>query len=253
MKEIEGFLYREIYLKKNSFGTFLAQFINPALYLILYATTMTGVLSSITYAGQKCNYFIFTLPGFISLQTFMVFPFVGSLVASDRRFGLIRTFFISRGTPAKYFFAKIILEGTITLGEILLMILVGFIFSGFLPSVPNALLMLLAVILSFLFWLSLGILFGLYITDEVARAAILTITNLPVLFTAPIFYPIESAPTWISVMAFFNPLRYYVDAVRDSMLGCLSFITMITVIVMSLFVMLISYFILQKMCLVSRD
>jgi ABC-2 type transport system permease protein len=243
---IEGFVYREFNLKRASLGTFLAQLINPVIYVVFFATSMSGLLASVEYRGQTYNYFIFVLPGLLTLQTFLVFPFVGSLVASDKRFGLIRTFFISKGTPSKYVLGKIIVEGAVVFVECFFMLAIGFLFSGFLPLISNLLLMSIMIGLAFLFWLSLGILFGLFVKGEVSRAAILTLTNLPVLFTSPMFYTLNEVPAWVSIGALINPLRYHVDSIRDAMFGILSPTTFIIVLVMSSLTLLISLLILKK-------
>lgn len=249
---IEGFIYREFSIKKVSVGAFLAQLINPAIYVIFYATSMSGLLSSVIYQGQSYSYFVYVLPGLISLQAFLVFPFVGSLVASDKRFGLIRTFFISKGTPSRYMFGKIVVEGAVVFGECLFMMLIGLAFSGFLPQALNILLMFIIVSISFVFWLSLGMLFGLFVKGEVTRAAILTLTNLPVLFTSPMFYTLDEAPSWVSTIAILNPLRYHVDAIRDSLFGTLSLDTLIAVIAMSFLSILVTHRILKKTSTTSK-
>jgi len=237
MSVLEGFIYREIVMKKQSIGSFLGQLITPALYLGLFVTALSGGMPYISYHGTKISYMLYVLPGIIGVQMVYAFPYVAAIVYNDRRFGLLRSFFIAKGTPPMYFLGKLIAEGfTLTL-TVCFLLVISSIF-GYSPSLPNLILMTIISIPVFVFWFSFGIIVGLKIRRETTRSAVFTLLNLPLMFTAPIFYDVQS--TWLAGVSAFNPLTYQVIAIRDSLIfGDINWliITLITLICVATFIL----------------
>jgi ABC-2 type transport system permease protein len=60
-----------------------------------------------------------------------------------------------------------------------------------------------------------GALMGALIHSYSQRDLILSLVNLPIILTAPIFFSIDSAPIFLQVMAMLNPLTYQANLLRD--------------------------------------
>lgn len=60
---------------------------------------------------------------------------------------------------------------------------------------------------------------GALIQSYSQRDLILSLVNLPIILTAPIFFSLESAPMFLKVMATVNPLTYQANLLRDLVQG----------------------------------
>lgn len=247
MSILEGFLYREFAMKKESLSIFLSQLITPAIYLVLFVTSLSSIFATIEYRGKETPYLLFVLPGLIGFQVYFVFPFVASLISNDRRFGMLRTFFIAKGTPLQYVLAKYIAEGILVFGQCLLLLFLGIVLSNKSFSGTTIVPFFFVVFLSYLFWASLGIIAGLFITKETTRTMVFTTINLPLVFTAPVFYDLRQVPIWIQGASYLNPLRYQVSAMRDILItGTFSPTDILMLLILTIVVVSFSYYLLTR-------
>jgi ABC-2 type transport system permease protein len=216
MGVLEGFIHRELAMKRQAMGAFLGQMITPSLYLALFVTALSGNIPYMAYGGREVPYVLYVLPGIVAIQMLYTFPYVASVVFNDRRFGLIRSFFIARGKPHMYLLGKLLAEGFVLLLTLLLLIGMCALITGYLPSAYSALLLIAVGLPTFVFWLSLGTMLGLVLRRETTRAAVFTLLNLPLIFTAPVFYDVGT--TWLRYVSSINPLTYQVMALREAFL-----------------------------------
>ncbi|MDE1654499.1 ABC transporter permease [Actinotignum schaalii] len=63
-------------------------------------------------------------------------------------------------------------------------------------------------------WVGLGAAVGALVNSYEARDMLSTFTTLPVVLSAPLFYELSSAPTYLQVIARCNPLTYHVQWMR---------------------------------------
>jgi ABC-2 type transport system permease protein len=63
-------------------------------------------------------------------------------------------------------------------------------------------------------WVGFGAAAGARIQSYSKRDLVITLTSLPVVFAAPLFYPLDSAPQYIKWLSAANPLTYQVAWLR---------------------------------------
>jgi ABC-2 type transport system permease protein len=187
-------------------------FSTPILYLALF----TPLLRKLTGSGglPVGNVMDLFLPGILSLLAFSSGITQGFSTIFELKGGVIERF---RVTPASRF---AILIGPVLASMLMMLVfdaVVVAIGAGFGFSVHWAGLGVLAVLLALLV-----ICMGAFsvatalITKEISGfAAIVNGVNLPVLLLAGVLLPISLGPTWMRVIAHFNPLYYLVQASRD--------------------------------------
>lgn len=81
--------------------------------------------------------------------------------------------------------------------------------------------LLLAVSLTLalsVFWPALGLTVTAIISNYQQRDMVITLMMLPLVFSAPIFYPVEGASRYIQWISRLNPLTYQVEVVREAFL-----------------------------------
>jgi ABC-2 type transport system permease protein len=181
-------------------------FSTPILYLALF----TPLLKNVVPGGHVLDVF---LPGILALLAFASGISAGFNTIFELQAGVIERL---RVTPASRF--------AILIGPILASALMMFVFDivvvavgvGFGFNVHLAGLLVLAVLLFALMAIVAAFSVAIaLITREISSfAAIVNGINLPILLLAGVLLPISLGPSWLRVLAHFNPLYYLVDAAR---------------------------------------
>jgi ABC-2 type transport system permease protein len=187
-------------------------FSTPVLYLALFMPLLQNLsgIPGLHLSGNVLNLF---LPGILALLAFASGMGTGYSTIFELKDGVIERL---RVTPASRF--------AILTAPILASMMLMFAFDAFVVG--------LSLSLGFsIHWLGLGVLvvmLGLLMAIMAAFsiavalitrgisgfAAIINALNLPVLLLAGVLLPISLAPSWVRIMAHFNPLYYAVQASR---------------------------------------
>ncbi|WP_461863473.1 ABC transporter permease [Thermococcus sp.] len=212
-----GFIYREISLKKEAIGGFISQFLTPLMYFLFFAFSLSRTVN-FEYHGKTISYLLYVLPGIIAIQIFYSYPVVSSTTFNDVRFGIIRTSLLGGGTLSGYILAKILVESSVVILVSLFLVLIGILFINLSISLATLFQFIIYLIISTMFWISVGIVTGVKIRGELTRNMIFALLNLPIIFTSPVFYLEGSAPAWIQILGKINPLTYHVVGLRGILL-----------------------------------
>jgi ABC-2 type transport system permease protein len=186
-------------------------FSTPILYLALFTPLLRRLVGSGGLpTGNVLDLF---LPGILSLLAFASGMGPGFSTVFELKAGVIERF---RVTPASRF--------AILIGPILATVVMMFVFdvvvvaagAAFGFSVHWAGLAVLAVLLGLMLIImaAFAIATALITRDISSFAAIANGINLPVLLLAGVLLPISLGPSWMRVIAHFNPLFYLVQASR---------------------------------------
>jgi ABC-2 type transport system permease protein len=186
-------------------------FSTPILYLALF----TPLLKHLAGSGglPTGNVLDLFLPGILALLAFASGAGSGFGTIFELKAGVIERF---RVTPASRF---AILIGPILASMVMMLVFdavvvaVGF---GFGFSVHWAGLAVLVVLLGLLMIIMAAFSTATaLVTKEISGfAAVINGVNLPILLLAGVLLPISLGPTWMRVLAHFNPLYYLVQASR---------------------------------------
>jgi ABC-2 type transport system permease protein len=186
-------------------------FSTPILYLALF----TPLLKHLAGSGglPTGNVLDLFLPGILALLAFASGAGSGFGTIFELKAGVIERF---RVTPASRF---AILIGPILASMVMMLVFdavvvaVGF---GFGFSVHWAGLAVLVVLLGLLMIIMAAFSTATaLVTKEISGfAAVINGINLPILLLAGVLLPISLGPTWMRVLAHFNPLYYLVQASR---------------------------------------
>ena len=194
-------------------------FSTPILYLALFTPLLKHLVGSGGLpTGNVLDLF---LPGILSLLAFATGIGPGFNTIFELKAGVIERF---RVTPASRF--------AILIGPILASMLMMLVFDaavvaiafGFGFSVHWAGIAVLAVLLGLLMvTVAAWSIATALVTKEISGfAAIANGINLPILLLAGVLLPISLGPSWMRVLAHFNPLYYLVQASRVLAAGTLS-------------------------------
>ena len=184
----------------------------PILYLTLFSPLLKNFAGAPGFPSTNImNTFV---PGMLILTAFYNGLFAGWGVIDELRSGVIERF---RVTPCSRFamLAGTVLRDLVTVViQNLFFILLALLF-GFHFHIGGMLLLFVLFSLVLLTTSTLANTLGLITKSEDKLAPIIQGITLPITLLSGMLLPMELAPTWLRIIAYFNPLYYVVVAARD--------------------------------------
>jgi ABC-2 type transport system permease protein len=189
----------------------LNSLLTPVIYLVLFAPLLKKLVGVPGLsAGNVLNVFI---PGLLVIVAFFGGLFVGYNMIDEVRNGVIERF---RVTPTSRFalLAGRVLRDMVNMLVIVTVFVVISIPLGFSPDWLGMAIFVPLLCMVLISMSSFGNALGLLLRDEDRLSPIVQGINLPILLLSGMLLPMEIAPTWLQVLAHFNPAYYAVEAGR---------------------------------------
>jgi ABC-2 type transport system permease protein len=220
MTELRGFYalwLREVKRYLRDRVRIVSSFVQPLLWLVIFGT---GISFSAIGLSVKSQDYIF--PGIIGQTLLFTSMFMGISVIWDREFGFLKEILVAPISRMSIFLGKMFGDSTDAVIQGILVFLLGILLG--IPLNAVMFLEILPIMLLTTFGLvSLGLTIASFIENLESFGAIQSFINLPLFFLSGALFPISgrSVPSWLRIVANFNPLTYCVDALRTVTLGVL--------------------------------
>lgn len=236
LKGIYALWYREtkVFLRERS--RVISSIINPLLWLLIIG----GGLGSVVSFGD-INYQTFIYPGVLIQTVLFSSVFFGVYIVWDKKIDFMKEVLVSPMRRTSLFVGKILGGSTDTLMQVLILFVIGFIFTavGILPGLH---LTLFSVVVSLAFLLvatvglvSIGLILGSQMESPEGFQLIISFLIFPLFFLSGALFPITNPPSWLAPFIFVNPVTYAVDGIRGVMLGISRFPLLFDFALVSLF------------------
>src|SRR5690625_104880 len=186
----------------------------PLAYLLLLGAGVSGLASG--NAGDTSQFVSMLAdiaPGVIAMQANAPFATMMYRYQGERHSGLLGLKLVQGVSPLTYLISMTTVPVLQYLGQSLVVI-AGTWALGVRLSLLQVTAWLAFGIPAAVTWACLGGWLAFLIRRQNTRMAITSMISLPLVFSAPIFYPLESMPTYLRVMATVNPLTYQVELMR---------------------------------------
>lgn len=188
----------------------------PILYLLLFAP----LLETLATNGMlgSTNALSLFVPGMLPIIAFSTGLFTGFGMIDEIRSGVIERFRVSPASRFSILLGPVLFDVCAVIFQSLLFIVIALPF-GFRASIPGLAVLFVLLILLTLITSSFGNALGLITKSEDHYAPIVHGINLPILLLSGTLLPMSLAPSWIKVLAHFNPVYYVVEASRALAVG----------------------------------
>jgi ABC-2 type transport system permease protein len=151
--------------------------------------------------------------GFIAFRSATA---VLSDVSNDRKWGILAIFGLYGGSVGSYLLSIVLFAGVVFLAQVL--VVAGVAAMLFDPSdlfeqfwTISAIGLMLS-----LGWIGIGVAVGARVDSYARRDFLVTLSALPMVLSAPIFFPLEDANAFVRGVSLANPLSYQVSWLRDA-------------------------------------
>lgn len=203
-------------------SVYLSRLVEPVAYFVFLVAGISGMVSNADFT----NYAMYALTGIFCLLAFRTFTFTVSDVSNDRKWGVYAIFNMQDGRPSAYLLTITVVSAIVFFVQVGILVLAWGITGGMNVSGNSFVLVLKGVGVGFFIvggWTGLGAAIGALVDSYSSRDMISTLTSLPIVLSAPLFYTLDSAPRYLVLIAQINPLTYHVKWVRDADASSLAF------------------------------
>ena len=187
----------------------------PILFLLALGY---GIGSVYKKAGQG-NYIEFLVPGIIIQTLLFSGVFWGIQILFDKRFGFLKEMLVAPVSRIRILLGNALGGSTISLMQGVMVFIIAAIL-GFRPHdwllLPVA--FLIMVVLSITLT-SFGAGIASMVEDFQGFQGINNFLIFPLFFLSGALYPLTSAPDWLRILGYINPLSYSVDALRWALIN----------------------------------
>ena len=178
----------------------------PAAYLGLLGVGLSSVLG-----GE--SYLAWVLPGVVVMQALSGMSRIMARTVTERRWGLA-AFKLQAGISASAYVIGMLTPGIAAfVGQAVIILVLGARL-GVWFGVMTSVLVVTGGCVAAVFWECLGYCVAAAIRSYQTRDFLLTVIVMPLTFSAPVFYSLDSVPTFLRLIARVNPLTYQVELVR---------------------------------------
>lgn len=174
-------------------------------------------LKSHSVRSKSLRYIDFLVPGIIAmtLMNSALFGLGGTIVGYRER-GILRRLKVTPQPLTQFIAAQISNQLIFSIIRALLLILVAKLLFG-VNMVGNWGLLFLVVIIGSLTFVTLAFTIASFSKNREVADTLGNIITMPMMFLGGVFFPVDSAPSWIKPVIRVLPLRYLADAMRDVM------------------------------------
>ncbi|PAF07512.1 ABC transporter permease [Shouchella clausii] len=230
----------------------LSQIIQPIMYFLFLVMGIGSSIGLIHYGNITVRYEVYALVGVMGLLITNQMTQTIYRTTIDKRWGLLPLKFLSGIKPFYYIIGMSTYPMIGFLFQSCLLYILALV-AGFSINVLSFIFAVTIAVTALLFWTSLGILMTVFINDYQRRDTIIAMFILPIGFSAPTFYLMESVPFYINVIAYLNPLTYQITAIRSALFGDLQVNFVFVSLSLSFLSIVISSLVLMKTKLVVKE
>ena len=174
-------------------------------------------ISAVPVSVTDISYIDFFVPGILAMAI-MNAGVIGlsTTFVSYRERGILRRIKVTPFPLTNFIVARILTQLIVAVAQAV--ILIGLAWAVFdLDVRGNPLLILLAIIIGALAFLSIGFAISGFARNAETAASYANLITFPMLFLSGVFFGVDAAPTWLHPITRVLPLRFLVDALREPM------------------------------------
>lgn len=215
---LRAIVYREFLLLTRNRTNLLLAVLPTAIYLLLFATSLTKLVGSVTYQGISVGYAEFAIPAIMLSSMLAATTTTGTSLFQEEMGGMAVELWSYPMSRAGYIAGKILATTGLVIAQSVAALLVGvLLFDLGWPLANWAALGAGTVVVSLTFN-GLYLLFASLVRDFQRFMVLINVLGPFLLFSSPSFYPVEQMPEvlrWLSVV---NPVTYGISCLRSGAL-----------------------------------
>ncbi|MBP1708180.1 MAG: type transporter [Chloroflexi bacterium] len=207
--------YRELLRFFTERTRFFSSLFMPLVFLVIFGAGFNNIIGDLM---PGIDFLKFVYPGIIAQTVLQSSIFSGLSIVWDREFGFLKEILVAPLGRSGIVLGKVAGSAAIALMQGIIMLIVAPIIGVSLTPLIVAELIPVVILIS-ISLSGLGVLIASRMRSQQGFQLIMQIIIFPLMFLSGVFFPVNTVPTWMAVIAKINPVTYGVDAIRQVILG----------------------------------
>ncbi len=197
-------------------------------------------LKSIALPGIQSNYLGFVFPGIIAMTILFTSIFSGIQVIWDKQFGFLKETLVAPVSRTSIMIGQTLGGATTSLIQGTLILILGLIITGTHINLLGIIVALVFMILIGLSLTAVGITIASRMEDMQGFQLIMNFLIMPLFLLSGALFPLSSAPKFLQILAYIDPVTYGVEGIRYGLLGTSQINPLICLLVLIAFTIVIT-------------
>lgn len=219
--------------------------LEPIIYYLFIIKGLSGTIGDISYKGTLINYTLYGLTGMMGIICVGEMTNVVYRTMIDNKWGLLHMKLLNGVKIIPYCIGKSFYAFVGVNIKIPLLIII-YLITGSKINFINIFSVYVCCMIIMLFWSNLGIMIALKVTSYRLRDIILSVLLIPLYFSAPTYYILDDAPSYVNFIAHINPLTYQLNGLREVVLLNKMGINFTIMTAMTIIILIINLFLLKN-------
>jgi len=215
---VTAVVYREMLLLTRNRTNLLLAILPTAVYLLLFATSLTNLVGSITYQGLEVGYAAFAIPAIMLSSMLAATATTGTSLFQEEMGGMALELWSYPMSRAGYIAGKLLATTSLVVVQSLAALLVGVLLFDLGWPVSHWLALIVGTVVVSLTFNSLYLLFASLVRDFQRFMVLINVLGPFLLFSSPSFYPLEQMPMLLRWVSTVNPVAYGISCLRGGAL-----------------------------------
>lgn len=196
----------------------LSELITPLIYLLCFGVGIGATVgNTIVVGNENISYIQYVVPGILCMFSVDFFSRALFRTVIDKQWGLLGYKLMQGTSPFTYIVSSLVPSYIKYVIKSLLIMFLSVVFFSYSLNIVGFIYFIIFSIFSILFWTCLGITVGLIVKNYQQRDFVMSILLSPIIFCSPIFYSVETVPSFLRFLININPLTYIINISRDLM------------------------------------
>lgn|ERR1019366_9527610 len=195
----------------------LTRAVQPLLWLLVFGQVFSRTRAIPT---GNLSYLEFMAPGVLAQSVLFTAIFYGIGVIWERDLGVVHKLLVSPSPRASLVFGKAMAAGIRTLSQAVIIIVLAVVMGIRVRLDPLSLIGVASVVmLGGALFATFSLVIACVVKTRDRFMGIGQLLTMPLFFASNAIYPVDMMPSWLKVVAQYNPLTYLVSALRSLMVG----------------------------------
>jgi ABC-2 type transport system permease protein len=220
MKGLITMVYRQVKRFVNARSRLVMSIVQPIIWFVFFGM---GWSRAFSFPGARqmfggLDYLSYLASGMVAM-TILTGSFMSGLsVIWDKQFGFLKETLVAPASRKEVIIGRALGDSLVVVFQSLVILTLMFFLApglnpyGVVPAVLYGLMLALG-------FASIGIALSTKLSSMEGFQMIVNLITMPLLFLSGIFYPINTMPDWMKILAYLDPATYAVDGMRYWLTG----------------------------------
>jgi ABC-2 type transport system permease protein len=216
--DIAATLHREYRLLTRNRTNLLLAIVPTAVYLILFATSLSRLVPNVRYGGRQVSYAEFAVPALMLSSMLAAATTAGTSLFQERMGRMEIELWSYPLRRSSYVIGKLLATSALVLAQSIAALLVALALFRFHWPTANWLALLAGTLVASIAFNALYLLLASAFTDFQRFTVTINVLALVLLFASPSFYPQDEMATPLRWLSWADPVTYGIRCIRDGAL-----------------------------------